>query len=50
MKIYLRVCKYCGETFETELKHAKVCFVCREKNHKAKVMNNLFAETHKICN
>jgi len=48
MKTYSRVCKYCGNVFDTPSKHSKVCSECREKNHKAKVMSNLFTETHKV--
>ncbi len=45
-----RICRYCGEFFETQSKHAKVCPDCKERNHKEIVMNNLFTETHKIYN
>jgi len=43
-----RICKYCGEFFDTHSKHSKVCSDCKEKNHKNKVMNNLFTETHSV--
>lgn len=38
---YCRVCKYCGEVFNTELKHAKVCSECQQENHKKKMLKNL---------
>lgn len=43
-----RTCKYCSDVFETESKHSKVCPECRDRNHRQKVMNNLFTETHKV--
>ena len=43
-----RICKYCGITFDTDLKHSKVCEDCKDQNHKAKIMNNLFIPTRKV--
>ncbi len=37
-----RVCKYCGDTYDTEARYSEVCDECKEENHKQKVLNNLF--------
>lgn len=39
---YSRCCKFCEDIFQTEKKYGCVCGECRDKNHKKKVMRNLF--------
>lgn len=38
-----RVCKYCGNTYSTSMKHGKVCQNCAFKNHQRKVERSLFS-------
>jgi len=39
---YTKTCKHCQEYFSTDRKNAKICSICREKNHLAKINKTLF--------
>ena len=38
---YVRICDCCGKYFKTDKRHAKVCDICKEKNHKNKIKRTL---------